>query len=458
MIPDSQIHLGHRERMRRKLIQYGGEIFDTYELLEMLLYSVIPVRDTNPISKRLLAAFGDLDGVLSADIEALVAVEGVGAATARYIATAGALPLIMSASAIDVKPLVDYDEIGDYLVDYYKGRSDYAVSALFLDNAMRPIRTVDVYSCDYGKGSVQCKPFLDLAFSLGASCAVIFHNHPYGPLYPDRSDLLTHKIIAEGFKRSGITLLDHYVISGDKHLRIGRMTADVNDVQKVIDQFGSLCIKNDVSIENLDGGGVFETEKAYLDSFLNYGISDEARRREVIELLMERYHSILGILSRGEEELSEVCGAAASGLKLLSYLTSRRYTDKYRSGKKLSDWITEYFKWYFFGSNVETVALALFDKNEKLISVNKISEGTVNASEIVPRRAMETASKAKAKYAVLAHNHPGGNCIASSHDVYATSVVSKAFESIGVKLLNHFIVADLCVGAVEILKDIPTIT
>ena len=58
-IDDSRIHEGHRQRMRSKLLTHGQRIFDTYELLEMLLYHVIPYKDTNPISKRLLAAFGD---------------------------------------------------------------------------------------------------------------------------------------------------------------------------------------------------------------------------------------------------------------------------------------------------------------------------------------------------------------------------------------------------------------
>ena len=142
MKPDSQIHLGHRERMRRKLIAYGAEIFDTYELLEMLLYSVIPVRDTNPIAKRLLMTFGSLDGVLSASAEELMTVDGVGATTASYLATVGALPLMLSNLAPTARSLADYDEIGKYLVRYYEGRTDYAVSMLLLDNAMRDRKSV----------------------------------------------------------------------------------------------------------------------------------------------------------------------------------------------------------------------------------------------------------------------------------------------------------------------------
>lgn len=117
MNSDSQIHLGHRERMRRKLVTYGAEIFDTYELLEMLLYSIIPVRDTNPIAKRLLMAFGDLDGVLNAAQDELVSVDGIGSATANYISTVGALPMLMPLVDATANVLADYEEIGEYLVD-----------------------------------------------------------------------------------------------------------------------------------------------------------------------------------------------------------------------------------------------------------------------------------------------------------------------------------------------------
>ena len=59
------VHSGHRARMRAKLVAHGARIFDTYELLEMLLYNVIPLKDTNPIAKKMLAAAGSLDRLLS---------------------------------------------------------------------------------------------------------------------------------------------------------------------------------------------------------------------------------------------------------------------------------------------------------------------------------------------------------------------------------------------------------
>ncbi|MBR4836163.1 MAG: hypothetical protein IKU99_04030, partial [Clostridia bacterium] len=99
-IPDENIHDGHRGRMRAKLLSHGRSIFDTYELLEMLLYYSVPFRDTNPIAKRLLHAFGGLDGVLKAKREELTEVSGVGDHTAELIALVGRLNNILGAELL----------------------------------------------------------------------------------------------------------------------------------------------------------------------------------------------------------------------------------------------------------------------------------------------------------------------------------------------------------------------
>ena len=98
---DKNIHADHRSRMRSKLERYGGEIFDTYELLEMLLYYVIPYRDTNPISKRLLMRFGTLDGVLTAPTSELTEVTGIGECAAEYLHAVGRLSEVIGCESDD---------------------------------------------------------------------------------------------------------------------------------------------------------------------------------------------------------------------------------------------------------------------------------------------------------------------------------------------------------------------
>ena len=62
-----------------------------HELLEILLFSAVPRKNTNPIAHELLSAFSTLEGVFRADMEELLSVKGVGKETAAYLKCVGAL-------------------------------------------------------------------------------------------------------------------------------------------------------------------------------------------------------------------------------------------------------------------------------------------------------------------------------------------------------------------------------
>ena len=58
---------GHRNRLRQRFLEAGPQSLPDYELLELLLFFSIDVKDTKPLAKELLARYGSLGGVLSAD-------------------------------------------------------------------------------------------------------------------------------------------------------------------------------------------------------------------------------------------------------------------------------------------------------------------------------------------------------------------------------------------------------
>ena len=128
-IEDNRIHEGHRARMRAKLLTHGQDIFDTYELLEMLLYHVIPYKDTNPVAKRLLYAFGGLDGVFRANREELVQVSGVGERTADFLISVGRLSAVIGAEILprEKEDFADYETVGRFFVRYFSGVNEKCV-------------------------------------------------------------------------------------------------------------------------------------------------------------------------------------------------------------------------------------------------------------------------------------------------------------------------------------------
>ena len=54
----------------------GADALPDYELLELVLFSAIPRRDTKPLAKQLIARFGDFAGVISA-LPSQLALEGL---------------------------------------------------------------------------------------------------------------------------------------------------------------------------------------------------------------------------------------------------------------------------------------------------------------------------------------------------------------------------------------------
>ena len=69
---------GHRERLRRRLLDKGADSLADYEILEFLLFSAKARGDTKPLAKALIDRFGGLAGVLAASPGELAKVGGVG--------------------------------------------------------------------------------------------------------------------------------------------------------------------------------------------------------------------------------------------------------------------------------------------------------------------------------------------------------------------------------------------
>ncbi len=215
---DRDIHKGHRQRMRRKFADYSARPFDTYELLEMLLYNVIPYKDTNPVSKKLLSRFGSLDAVLSADPTELITCDGVGEAAASLIRTVGMLTsddgaLLSAYSGIPC--FDDYQTAARFMVDYLSDVDGSAVAMMLLNNRMRLIDVDIIYRHDYCSGAVRADAFIEYALKNRAAVAIIAHTHPHGPLYPSHEDTVTNTMIADALAIAGVGLAEHFVVMGD---------------------------------------------------------------------------------------------------------------------------------------------------------------------------------------------------------------------------------------------------
>lgn len=87
----------------------------------------------------------------------------------------------------------------------------------------------------------------------------------------------------------------------------------------------------------------------------------------------------------------------------------------------------------------EHFVLVSLDTRNKVIGVDTISVGTLNASLVHPREMFEIAILRHAASVIIAHNHPSGDSEPSNEDIAVTEKLVKAGKLLGIPVLDHLI-------------------
>ncbi len=210
-------YLGHRQRLRERLIAGGAENLPDYELLEVLLFAHNPRGDVKPLSKALIEQFGGLPEVLSADSEAL-ADAGLGAAAIAAIKSVREAALrLMRAELRQREVLGSWDKLIEYCNAEIAWGQVEEFHLLFLDR-----KNVLIKHERQQKGTVDHTPVyprevIKRALSLNASALILVHNHPSGDATPSKADIAVTREIARAAAAVNITLHDHVIIGRGGH-------------------------------------------------------------------------------------------------------------------------------------------------------------------------------------------------------------------------------------------------
>jgi len=186
-------HVGHRERLRNRLLAGGTEPLADYELLEFLLYAANARGDTKPMAKALIQRFGDLAGVLGADRAALVAVPEVGeAAAAHLLAVREAGRRLARASVARRQVISSWQQLLDYCTAAAGHAETEQFRLLFLDrkNALVADERQQTGTVDHVP--VYPREVVKRALELGASAVIMVHNHPTRPISITLDHALSH--------------------------------------------------------------------------------------------------------------------------------------------------------------------------------------------------------------------------------------------------------------------------
>ena len=212
------IHDGHRQRLKDRFLREGLDGFTDIQVLELLLFYVVPRKDTNPIAHDLLDRFGSLARVLDASVLKLTEVNGVTENGATFLKLVREIERRYALSQGEEIILNSIDNCCEYLTRFFKGKKNETVFLLSLDAKLKLLSCREVGEGSVNYASVPIRRCVEMALEDGATSVILAHNHPSGLAVPSGDDVATTRRLAMALSTVEIQLADHIVVADDDYV------------------------------------------------------------------------------------------------------------------------------------------------------------------------------------------------------------------------------------------------
>lgn len=224
VVPKDDLHSGHRERLRTRFQEEGLDSFEAHQILELLLFQVIPRGDTNPIAHRLMKRFGSLSAVLEADPKDVASIEGIGEKAALFLSM---IPQVTRRYFLDRvlrdRPKLNSSEtVADYLIPLMAGRPEEVFYVLCLDTQCQVIYPALISEGTVKEAAVYPRHVVEVAIRHRAASVILAHNHPAGTVKPSQQDHQLTKLLVQALGPLDIKVLDHIIVAEDQAFSFAR--------------------------------------------------------------------------------------------------------------------------------------------------------------------------------------------------------------------------------------------
>ncbi len=204
---------GHRERLRQKFLEGGFERFSDEEVVEFLLTLGTPRADVKLPAREALEHFGSLSGVLSAPVEKLTEIKGIGTKNALYLKFVHQVAGRYLKDRTAGKTCFGSSKaVFDYLFHSMRDLKREIFKVLFLNRKNELIYDQDVFFGSLTGSAVYPREIMTLALEHRAAALVFVHNHPSGDPNPSAEDQRLTRDLIWAAKLLSVQIVDHIII------------------------------------------------------------------------------------------------------------------------------------------------------------------------------------------------------------------------------------------------------
>ncbi len=90
----------------------------------------------------------------------------------------------------------------------------------------------------------------------------------------------------------------------------------------------------------------------------------------------------------------------------------------------------------------EHLLVLSFDVRRKLLGIDTVSVGTLDANLVHPRETFAVAIRRHAASVAIVHNHPSGDLEPSQNDIEVTKRLATAGKIMGIEVVDHLIISE----------------
>lgn len=207
------LHDGHRQRKKEQFRTQGLDSFADHEALELLLYYAVPRQDTNETAHRLLQQFGSLQSVLTAPVEELEKVNGVGQNAATFLHLVSEIHKRAPRTTGKSVVLNSVEKCGTYFLQLLGNERHEVLYQICLDGKGKLLSCKKLADGNIDSAALSVRQVVNNALMCEASAVVLAHNHPSGVALPSDDDRAVTLLVRDALKMMDIRLIDHIVVA-----------------------------------------------------------------------------------------------------------------------------------------------------------------------------------------------------------------------------------------------------
>lgn len=209
-------HTGHRQRLRKRFLAAGQDGFYEHELLELMLFYARPVVNTNDIAHALIEEFGSMGKVLSADIERLKKIDGIGSEGALFLKLMYELGLRFMRSSHSFESFSNTEQLFRFMTEYFADSDASLCLILCISPQSGLLNRISIPTGSILSSEVTTKELAEPILRSNASRIVIGINHPGALPIPDDDDYRIARIFGELLHALGIEFHDCIICGSGK--------------------------------------------------------------------------------------------------------------------------------------------------------------------------------------------------------------------------------------------------